>query len=250
MKNVENVAVIIPARFASSRFPGKPLAMIDGKTMIERVYSQAKKARSIKQVIVATDDARIFSAVQGFGGECIMTGTDHASGTDRLAEVAVKMPQLQVFVNVQGDEPMIDPGSIDAVVEPIIQNRAEMATISCRIHDEIELINPQLVKVVVDQAGNALYFSRHPIPFYRSPVDFGKRKYLGHLGLYSYSRECLLKLAGLAPTPLELAESLEQLRALEHGIKINVVEFETRSLAVDVPEDIAKVEKALQVSPV
>ncbi len=243
-----NVVVLIPARYASSRFPGKPLAKIAGVTMIERVYKQSEKARNVSRVLVATDDERIREAVAGFGGHWVMTGSQHPTGTDRLAEAAAGYDDDDIIVNVQGDEPLIDPMAIEALVEPLIVDRSiEMSTTAFRISDKSEADNPQLVKVVVDRNGFAMYFSRQAIPFYRSDTAAEKRHYLGHMGLYGYTKRCLMRLASLQPTPLEQAEMLEQLRALENGIKIKVVQFETRSQAVDVPEDIAKVEKALQL---
>jgi 3-deoxy-manno-octulosonate cytidylyltransferase (CMP-KDO synthetase) len=241
-----NVVAVIPARYASTRFPGKPLAEICGVSMIERVYKQTEKARNISKVVVATDDERIQAAVAGFGGNCIMTASNHPTGTDRLAEVAAKNADFDIIVNVQGDEPLIDPHAIDAVVDPILTDReVEMSTACFRISQASEGQNPQLVKVVLDQSGFAMYFSRLPIPFQRDESDPVNPQRLGHLGLYAYTRSCLLRLASLQPTPLEQAEKLEQLRALESGIRIKVVPFEARSLAVDIPEDIAKVEKAL-----
>lgn len=240
------VVVIIPARYASSRFPGKPLAKICGVTMIERVYQQSQKARNVSRVLVATDDERIRDAVAGFGGDCVMTASHHPTGTDRLAEAASAYADGDIIVNVQGDEPLIDPMAIEALVEPLITDRSiEMSTTAFRISDIAEAENPQLVKVVVDRSGCAMYFSRLPIPFYRGNDVNEKRDYLGHMGLYGYTKRCLMRLAAFAPTPLEQAEMLEQLRALENGVKIKVVQFDTRSQAVDVPEDIAKVEKAL-----
>lgn len=242
------VAAVIPARYASSRFPGKPLIELAGKTMIERVYRQAQKAQRVRRVIVATDDERIAAAVNAFGGEVVMTSANHATGTDRLAQVAALNPEFEIIVNVQGDEPLIDPGAIDAVVEPLLASAAvQMSTTAFRLKTRAEGEIPQQVKVVVDRNGDALYFSRALLPFYRDESDFAKRRHLGHMGLYAYTRDCLLKLASLEQTPLEEAECLEQLRALENGIKIRVVEFEARSMAIDVPEDVAKVEKALQL---
>ncbi|HEY9713813.1 MAG TPA: 3-deoxy-manno-octulosonate cytidylyltransferase [Chroococcales cyanobacterium] len=253
MNDSGSIAAIIPARYASTRFPGKPLAPIAGVSMIQRVYEQAKKCTFIDRVIVATDDRRIFDAVEGFGGEAIMTRDDHASGTDRLAEVAARLPEISIIVNIQGDEPLIDPKAVDSAVEPLRRDsQIAMATAAWRICDPEEIDNHMVVKVVIDRDGFALYFSRHAIPYYRDgdKATLADRAYFGHLGLYVYRRETLLRLAALKPTPLEQAECLEQLRALEHGIKIKVVQFSTRSLAVDVPEDVAKVEAALQVLPV
>lgn len=249
-KVTPQIAAIIPARYAASRFPGKPLVKIAGVPMIERVYRQTKKCQLISRVIVATDDVRIEQAVSAFGGEVVMTGDNHASGTDRLAEVAEKHPEIDIIVNVQGDEPLVDPEAIDAAVKPLLDDRSvQMSTCAWHIKDEKEL-GPTVVKVVLDRNNFALYFSRHPIPFHRNPTAFKDTNYFGHMGLYVYTRQCLLKIASLAPTPLEQTECLEQLRALENGIKIKVVPFDTRSLAVDIPEDIEKVEKALQLLPI
>ncbi|MBY0358012.1 MAG: 3-deoxy-manno-octulosonate cytidylyltransferase [Candidatus Obscuribacterales bacterium] len=240
----KKAAVIIPARYQSTRFPGKPLVDICGMTMIERVYTQAKKAKLVDQVIVATDDQRIFDVVRSFGGDVLMTRADHANGSERLAEVAANMAELEIIVNVQGDEPLIDPLTIDAAIRPLLENeQLEMSTLASEIKDQSEIESATVVKVVTDKAGCALYFSRSPIPFYRDLSEGGK--YFGHIGLYVYRRQTLLALSALKPTPLELAENLEQLRALEHGIKIRVVQVAGRSPAVDKPEDLAAVEKAL-----
>ena len=243
-------AAIIPARWASTRFPGKPLVMLGGKTMIERVYEQAARARLVQDVIVATDDRRILEAVQAFGGTVAFTRDDHPSGTDRLAEVAASHPELTIIANVQGDEPLIDPAAIDAVIEPLIENKdVDMSTLAAPIQKQEESQGATVVKVVVDKQGFALYFSRAPIPFYRDGRPFPERSYLGHIGLYVYRRECLLRLASLKPTDLEQAEALEQLRALEDGIRIRVIQRPYRSLAVDVPEDVQRVEAALRADP-
>lgn len=240
-----NIVAIIPARYASTRFPGKPLIRVGGITMIERVYRQSEKASLVNEVLVATDDQRIAEAVADFGGEVIMTRSTHASGTDRLAEVASARPEIDIIVNVQGDEPMIDPGAIDAAIQPLLKDpTVRMSTLSRRATAE-EAANPNLVKVVPDKEGFALYFSRAPIPYYRDGREIEKRVHWGHTGMYVYRRECLLQLAGLEPTPLEIAECLEQLRALENGIRIKVVESEYQSLAIDVPEDLQVVEAAL-----
>lgn len=248
VESKRQIAAIIPARHKASRFPGKPLAKIAGKTMIERVHEQVKQVKSLHRVIVATDDDRIRAEVERFGGECIMTRDDHPSGTDRLAEVAEKHPEIDIIVNVQGDEPMIDPASIEQAIAPFLSDPTiEMSTLAWHITVEEEALSPQVVKVVVDQNDFALYFSRLPIPYCRDERPFEERLYRGHVGLYVYSRECLLKIAALKPTPLETSETLEQLRALENGIRIKVSYIESRSLAVDVPEDVEKVERALKV---
>lgn len=246
METKPTVAAIIPARYASTRFPGKPLVKINGVPMIERVYQQARRASLVDSVFVATDDRRIQEAVESFGGQCMMTRSDHPSGTDRLAEAAARRPEIDVIVNVQGDEPLIDPAAIDAAIQPLLSDPAvEMSTLARPLRSERDVERPDQVKVVCDRAGFALYFSRAPIPFYREPREFGRKRYLGHIGLYVYRRQYLLRLASLAPTELEQAESLEQLRALEHGIRIKVVATEYRSLAIDVPEDVSVVEAAL-----
>jgi len=242
------IAAIIPARYQASRFPGKPLAIIAGKTMIERVHEQVKKVRGLDRVIVATDDDRIRAEVERFGGEFVMTRNDHPSGTDRLAEVAEKHPEIDVIVNVQGDEPLIDPLNVEQAFAPfLVEKDLQMGTLAWHIKIEEEALSSNVVKVVVDKNDFALYFSRLPIPFYRDDRSFEERKYLGHVGMYVYSRDCLLKIAALKPTPLETSETLEQLRALENGIPIKVSYIESRSLAVDLPEDVEKVERALKV---
>lgn len=242
----DKVAVVIPARYASTRFPGKPLVNIGGKTMIERVYLQASKAQLVSQVLVATDDERIAEAVRKFGGDVVMTRNDHPTGTDRLAEVAHANPDISIVVNVQGDEPLIDPATIDAAVKPLLEDSStDMSTISARICDPAEINSNTVVKVVSDKNGKALYFSRLPIPFYRDNFADNTQSYFAHMGLYVYRREILLRLATLAPTPLEKAEALEQLRALENGISIKVVEVAKRSPAIDRPEDLRIVELAL-----
>lgn len=239
------VQAIIPARYASTRFPGKPLVLIKGKTMIERVYKQADSARLIDSVIVATDDERIAAEVRSFGGEVRMTGTHHVNGTERLAEVAARDSDYQIIVNIQGDEPLIDPEAIDKAIKPLVSDPSvEMSTIATPI-TSAEAQNPQQVKVVVDQNNFALYFSRAPVPFYRDEKQEAGKSYLGHIGLYVYTRSCLLRYAALPATRLEKAESLEQLRALENGIKIKVAVTDYRSLAVDTPEDLTVVQQAL-----
>lgn len=241
------VAVVIPARYASTRFPGKPLVKIAGQTMIERVYKQALKTKHANEVIVATDDPRIAAEVSRFGGTVIMTRDDHPTGTDRLAEVASKRPDIDIIVNVQGDEPLIDPSTIDRAVQPLLEDAGlDMSTISAPITNPEEIESNSIVKVVRDRQGNALYFSRFPIPFHRDPDSGSNQTYFAHIGLYVYRRDILLKLASLSPTPLEQAEALEQLRALENGIRIRVVDVEKRSPAVDRPEDVDVVEAAIK----
>jgi 3-deoxy-manno-octulosonate cytidylyltransferase (CMP-KDO synthetase) len=234
-----SAVAIIPARFDSTRLPGKPLAEIAGRPMIEHVYRRAAAARCITRVIVATDDDRVAAAVIGFGGEVAMTAPTHQSGTDRLAEVARAL-DAGVIVNVQGDEPLLEPAMIDDAVAPLASDRSiEMATLCRRIDDRSDLDNPHVVKVVVDRDGFAMYFSRAPIPFVRN-ADSGADAWR-HVGLYVYRRDCLLRLASLTPTSLERAEALEQLRALEHGIRIRVVETQYDSIGVDTPADLERV---------
>jgi 3-deoxy-manno-octulosonate cytidylyltransferase (CMP-KDO synthetase) len=248
------IVAIIPARFASTRLPGKPLAEIHGKTMIQRVWERARAAKLPQRVLVATDDDRIVAAVRSFGGEAVLTSAAHATGTDRLAE-AVQATDADVVVNVQGDEPLLDPAGIDAVVRPLLAERdLPMSTLSLPLIDIDEMLSPAVVKVVTSAEGDALYFSRSPIPHVRG--DGGPREAaaaalrLGlarkHVGLYAYQRAALLRFAALAPTALEKAEGLEQLRALHHGMRIRVVETEGRgTVAVDTPDDLERVRALL-----
>lgn len=230
--------VVIPARYGSSRFPGKALAELAGRPMIEHVYRRASASRSASEVIVATDDERIARVVAAFGGHARLTRSDHASGTDRLAEVAEDL-SCDLVINVQGDEPLIDPAMIDEAVAPFAADATLMMSTLCRrIDDSADLHNPNVVKVVTDRDGFALYFSRAPIPFRRAGEPATAFK---HIGLYVYRREFLLAFARLEPTPLERAESLEQLRALEHGFRIKTVETSHDSIGVDTPEDLERV---------
>jgi 3-deoxy-manno-octulosonate cytidylyltransferase (CMP-KDO synthetase) len=235
--------VVIPARYGSTRLPGKPLATIDGRPMIEHVYQRAKSATRVSRVIVATDDLRIARAVLSFGGEVKLTRPDHPTGTDRLAEVAAKL-SCAVVVNVQGDEPLIDPRAIDEAIAPFSDPGVLITTLCRRITDADELKNPNVVKVAIDRGGFALYFSRAPIPYVRDPRG-GWPPMFRHVGLYAYRRSALMVMAALEPTPLERAEALEQLRALEHGIRIKVVETAYDSLGVDTLEDLEHVRRLL-----
>ena len=242
MSSLKSIA-IIPARFESTRFPGKPLVTIAQKTMIQHVYERSLQAKSVAEVIVATDDARILQAVQAFGGQARMTSPLHRSGTDRVAEVAA-LSDADVIVNVQGDEPLIDPEALDAVVEPFQFDPGLMISTLSVDGTDGELDNPNVVKVVVDHDGFALYFSRSPIPFFRdaSPDRGEKRlRFLKHVGLYAYRRIFLTRLASLKESTLEKAEALEQLRFLENGYRIKVVNTTYQSLAVDTPEDLDRV---------
>jgi len=238
------IVALIPARFASTRFPGKPLADIDGRPMIEHVYRRAESASYVSEVIVATDDLRIATRVSDFGGRVRLTKPTHQSGTDRLAEVVAKI-DCDIAVNVQGDEPLIDPRAIDQAIAPLLADpTVQMTTLYKRITQAAELMDPNVVKVVVDRGGYALYFSRAPIPYARDPRG-GWPPLYRHIGLYAYRRSVLLVLAGLDPTPLERAERLEQLRALEHGIRIKAVETQYDSLSVDTPDDLEAVRRLL-----
>ena len=233
------VLCVIPARYASTRLPGKPLSMIAGKPMIQHVYERACQAQLPNEVVVATDNELVEKAVLDFGGKAVMTSPDHPSGTDRLAEVALMYPDVDVIVNVQGDEPMIPPEVIDRLSEAFNGDaNLNMATMKV-VMDEEDYENPAAVKVVTDQQGYALYFSRSLMPYPRNkPEGF---KVFKHVGIYAYRRNFLLKYAALAPTPLEKAESLEQLRALENGYKIKVLESDFQGIGVDTPEDLAAV---------
>lgn len=234
-----NVVIVIPARYVSARFPGKALAELWGKPLIQHVYERARRARLAERVIVATDDGRIAAAARGFGAEVAMTSPDHPSGTDRVAEVA-RGTECDLVANVQGDEPLIEPGAIDAAIAPLAADGSiPMGTLCCPVEAVAELADPNVVKVVVDQEGFALYFSRLPIPFVRDRRA-GVVRYR-HIGLYVYRRDFLLELAKLPPTPLEQAERLEQLRALEHGHRIRVVQVASAWPGVDTPGDLERV---------
>lgn len=245
-----SVTAIIPARYASTRFPGKPLADIHGKSMIQMVYEGASRSELVDRVIVATDDERIRRAVRDFGGEVVMTKSDHPTGTDRLAEAARDI-EADLIVNVQGDEPLIDPRMIDAAVEPLLDDpRIQMGTVMCAIETVEEYLSSNVVKVVTDLDGFALYFSRAPIPHPRDFTEdlsahFHRIAAFKHIGLYVYRKNFLLSYPELPPTTLETLEKLEQLRALEHGVKIRVVRTELTSFGVDVPDDLARVKAIL-----
>jgi 3-deoxy-manno-octulosonate cytidylyltransferase (CMP-KDO synthetase) len=231
---------IIPARFASSRFPGKVLASIAGKTMLQHVYERASQSRYITSTVIATDDERVFEVSRSFGAKVRMTRADHPSGTDRAAEIA-SVEDADLVVNIQGDEPLIDPDAIDAAILPLAHDSAVvMGTLKKRIDDPREVDDPNVVKVVTDGNGDAIYFSRCPIPYHRDA--HGKAgDYFKHIGLYVYRREFLLRYPALPVGPLERAERLEQLRALENGCRIRVAETEYESLGVDTPADLERV---------
>ena len=241
-----SVLAVIPARFESTRLPGKILADIAGRPMIEHVYRRASAARLVHAVIVATDDERIARAVRGFGGAAIMTRADHVSGTDRIAEVVAAHP-CRAVVNLQGDEPLVEPDTIDAAVAPLLADSTiEMSTLSRPFANADEFRNPNVVKVVTDDRGNALYFSRSPIPFPRVAALPSPAR--AHVGLYVYRRDTLLKVAAMPAAPLEIVESLEQLRALAHGVRIRVVETTHAAAGVDTAEDLERVRQMMTVS--
>ncbi|OCL25607.1 3-deoxy-manno-octulosonate cytidylyltransferase [Orenia metallireducens] len=232
------VIAIIPARYSSTRLPGKPLKDICGKSMIQRVYEQVKLSTTLDKVIVATDDSRIYDTVKAFGGEVVMTSAEHKTGTDRLAEVAKELSS-EIIVNVQGDEPLINPAMIDQAVRPLLEDTSiKMGTLKQRITSQEELESPHVVKVVTDKDDFALYFSRAMIPYPRTDID---NTYYKHIGLYVYRRGFLLDYAKMKATPLEQKESLEQLRVLENGYKIKVVETKHQAIGVDTEEDLEKV---------
>lgn len=234
-------AIVIPARFASSRLPGKPLLRDTGKYLVQHVYEQAAKAKCSSDVVVATDDERIFAAVREFGGRAVMTRRDHASGTDRVAEVAAHLA-TDVVVNVQGDEPQLEPAAIDRLAELMRDPAADMATLAAPITSAAAYLSPNVVKVVCDDGGRALYFSRAPIPMVRDgEPDFAARpaRFLQHLGVYAYRREFLLRLAATPPHPLEQSEKLEQLRVLGTGGTIRVGVMAEAHRGVDTPADYA-----------
>lgn len=235
---------IIPARYASTRFPGKPLVKIGDKTMLQCVYAQAMLASRIDEVIVATDDDRIFDHVKDFGGNVIMTDPNHQSGTDRCAEVARQIEGYELIINIQGDEPFIDPAQIDLVVEPL-QKEAQIATLAKKIETKDALFNPNVVKVVFDKRHRAMYFSRNPIPYVRGVLESEWLKiadHYKHIGLYGFSRRTLLEISNLRPGSYELWESLEQLRWLENGYDIHVGITDKETIGIDVPEDLAKLQ--------
>ncbi len=246
----DGIVALIPARYGSTRFPGKALASIKGKPMIQWVYERTARSRLVGRVVVATDDERIASAVRGFGGEAMLTSANHPTGTDRLAEAASRIP-CELVVNVQGDEPLIKPEMIDAAATPLAEDPSiPMGTLCTRIREARDIVDPNVVKVVFDREGFALYFSRAPIPWERDAwagkdpaavaLPAGVVLYR-HIGLYVYRREFLLEFASLPQTRLENAEKLEQLRALEHGRRIKVIVTPYESFGVDIPDDLSTI---------
>jgi 3-deoxy-manno-octulosonate cytidylyltransferase (CMP-KDO synthetase) len=246
---VSKIIGLIPARFSSTRFPGKPLIEISGKSMIQRVYEQARKSKSLLRVIVATDDRRIEDCVRNFGGEVCMTSSEHPSGTDRCAEVVHKMDlDCDAIVNIQGDEPFIDPRQIDLLCSCFTDERTQIATLIKKISTSETLFNPNSPKVVIDSNAFAIYFSRHPIPYVRGMKEsewLTNHDFYQHVGIYGYSMSALNLITKLAPSSLEKAESLEQLRWLEHGFRIKTAVTDFQSVAIDTPEDLENILKEM-----
>lgn len=248
--------VIIPARYSSSRFPGKPLCLLFDKPIIRHVYERARSAGLVEEVFVATDDRRIYDAVEGFGGNAIMTSGEHQSGTDRIAEAVLQLQaSADIIVNVQGDEPMIEPGMVDDVIRLLLEDKdASIGTLARRIEGPEDINDPNVVKVVFSADGNALYFSRAPIPYHRDSEELRVKSsslrtphselfYYKHIGIYSYRKDVLLKFSKLPQTRLEELEKLEQLRALENGFRVKVKETVYETIGVDTPADLERVRK-------
>ncbi len=241
---MSNALGIIPARYASTRFPGKPLAMINGKSMIQRVYEQAIQA-NLQKVVVATDDTRIYNHVKAFNGQVQMTAEKHQSGTDRCAEIAQKESNFDIVVNIQGDEPFIQPRQINLAISIFeAQSSTEIATLAKTIENQEELFNPNVVKVLFDKHKKAIYFSRQTIPYIRNEPQknwLNKHDFYKHIGLYAYKRAALLKISKLSSSSFEVAESLEQLRWLQHGYTIGVALTSIETQGIDTPEDLKKI---------
>lgn len=255
--------VIIPSRYASTRFPGKPLCLLLGKPMIQHVYERTKKASLAREVFVATDNKQIYDTVIGFGGKAIMTSEKHLSGTDRIAEAVLNLENTEhrtqntdIIVNVQGDEPMIQPEMVDEAISIMEDKRASISTIVKRIRDMEEILDPNIVKVVFNEEGFALYFSRAPIPYHRDEwkdlkhlkVHNSQFTVYKHNGIYAYRKDVLLNISKLPATKLEKIEKLEQLRALENGFRIKVKETGFETIGVDTPMDLERVERCLSIS--
>jgi 3-deoxy-D-manno-octulosonate cytidylyltransferase len=240
------VLAIIPARYASTRLPGKPLASIAGRPMVQHVVDRVRQAARVARVVVATDDERVKKAVEEFGGEAVLTRRDHRSGTDRVAEIAAHL-EADIYVDIQGDEPLIDPATIDAIVDEMVDDDTiQIATPCTAITQANDVMDPNIVKVVRDFDGNCLYFSRAPIPWVRDNKAAAAPHHWKHVGLYGFRREALLEYPTLPPGELEAVEQLEQLRWLENGFHIRAVETDYDAISVDVPADIQRVEKILQ----
>ena len=239
---------IIPARYASTRFPGKPLVQINGKSMIQRVYEQAIQAKTLNKVVVATDDERIANEVLRFGGKFIFTGNHHVSGTDRCAEIAAKLPDFEVIINIQGDEPYISPHQIDLVSSCFHTVQTQLATLIKVIHTEEELFNVNIPKVVVNAQQEAVYFSRQTIPYLRNSAKenwLKERQFYKHIGIYGYTSEALNAITKLPPSSLEIAESLEQLRWIENGYSIQTKVTSLETISIDSPDDLIKLNQFL-----
>ncbi len=255
--NVElmSAIVLIPARYSSTRFPGKPLALLQGMPVIEHVYKNSLNSRLSDDAIVATDNEEIYDKVLSFGGKAIMTSEGHASGTDRIAEAAASL-DYDIIVNVQGDEPLIKPDMIDAAISVLEDPEASIGTLAKKVANRREIFDPNVVKVVFNEKGFAFYFSRAPIPYYRDlfnadgqlGADVSGLFIFKHIGIYSYRRDVLQEITRIKPSRLETIEKLEQLRALENGYKIKVKETFSETLGVDTPEDLERIEKCLNLS--
>ena len=238
-----NVLGIIPARYASSRFPGKPLIDIEAKSMIRRVYEGAAQSKMISELVVATDDQRIFDHVQSFGGNVMMTAEEHSNGTERCGEVVSAYPDAEVIINIQGDEPLIQSKQLEKVIALFQDAQAQIGTLVKKMNDSQEIQNPNRVKVVLSQQNEALYFSRNPIPH---ATDFKSVTYYKHIGIYAWRRDVLTEIVKLQPVEIESAERLEQLRWLANGYKIKVAETSIETPNIDTPEDVDQVLKQLQ----
>lgn len=242
----KQTAIIIPARFGSSRLEGKPLLKANNKPIIQWVWEKASKCPLVDRVIVATDDERIFNACKEFGAEVEMTSTEHKSGSDRIAEVASRHPEIGYIINLQGDEPLIEQANIELVIKGVLEDeKADISTLLREIKDEDEAQNPNLVKCVFDVNNYAMYFSRSKIPYER---NVGKSKIYGHLGIYGYKREALFKMTQLPQTTYEMAESLEQLRALQNGMKIKIAIVDNIPVGIDTLEDFEKFRRMVEKS--
>jgi 3-deoxy-manno-octulosonate cytidylyltransferase (CMP-KDO synthetase) len=238
------ILAIIPARWASTRFPGKPLVDIGGKTMIQRVYEQVQQCPLIDKIVVATDHTGIMEHVAAFGGEALMTAADHVSGTDRCAEVARQVSAATIILNVQGDEPFVQPEQLTLLIETLSAAACPIATLGKKITDSEAIFNPNIVKIVPSQQGQALYFSRHPIPYVRGTEQaywVEKAVFYKHIGLYAFQAEALQAISRLSPTPLEIAESLEQLRWMDYGYGIAVGITDLETIGIDTPDDLKKI---------
>ncbi len=246
------IACIIPARYASTRFPGKPLAILGSKPMIQHVYEKSREVKAFDFVAVATDSQVIYDAVISFGGKAIYTNENHQSGTDRIAEAVMNagLEDCDYIVNVQGDEPLIEPEQIEELIQ-LLDGKTEIATLVKRIYQQEDLFNPNVVKAVVSTNQSAMYFSRHPIPYLRGVAEtdwLAKQIHYKHVGMYAYRRDILMKISKLKPSLLESAESLEQLRWLENGFSIKAAQTQFESIGIDTPEDLLKAAERISKS--